>query len=374
MEGSGGATAGEIRLLSRPVVVTLRTVAVVVAGGAAVVQAPADRLSAVLGVVVGLFCWCVVYVRYAPRRWLVLADAIVVTALCLVQGWLVRQEALPDSTNWVLAVVTITAVGHQWFTSPGVGAALTGLLVAAHVGGVFLASPEILGSAAPLGLWVFGEAGLSRLLWFYLRSAGRRADSAVAASAAAGREAAIAAARRADEREHLAVLHDTAAATLFAVGTRMVDGTESWLAGQASRDLEALAAQREQTDGDTDLDHMLTEVADQAAITVRLRVARPLPVPDSAASAITAAVREALTNVVRHAGVDTAELTASRADGTVVVEVRDDGRGFDPHDVPAHRHGIAGSIAERMDRVGGRAVITSAPAEGTSVRLEWSDE
>lgn len=374
MEPSGGATEGELRRLSHRYVVVLRTVAVVVVAGAALVQAPADRLPLVAAVVVGLWAWSAVYVRYAPRRWLLVVDTLLIAVLCLAQGWLVRPDALPDSTNWLLAVVTITVVGHQWSTTTAGGLLLTTVLLAAHLTGNFLAAPELLGTSVPLGLWVFGEAALSRLLRILLYAAARRADQAVAASERAGRAAAVAAARRADEREHLAVLHDTAAATLLAVGTRMVDGTEPWLAEQAARDLKVLAAQPEPPDGEADLALLLGEVARHAPVTVRLRAPRPMPMPAAPAAAIGAAAREALTNVARHAGVDTAELVATRTGTTTVVEVVDRGRGFAPDAVPPQRRGVAESIRRRMSRAGGRAVVTTRPGAGTVVRLEWTDE
>ncbi len=51
------------------------------------------------------------------------------------------------------------------------------------------------------------------------------------------------------------------------------------------------------------------------------------------------------------------------------VFVRDRGAGFDPETIDGHRHGVRGSIVGRMQRHGGRAVLRSAPGEGTEVRL-----
>jgi signal transduction histidine kinase len=42
--------------------------------------------------------------------------------------------------------------------------------------------------------------------------------------------------------------------------------------------------------------------------------------------------------------------------------------------VPDDRRGIAHSIRERMERVGGTARITSTPGEGTEVELELPSE
>ncbi|TDP97541.1 ATP-binding protein [Labedaea rhizosphaerae] len=371
MAGSGGATEAELRGLSLRYVVLLRTATLVIVGAAALVQAGADRFPLVLGVVAGLCGWSVVFVRHVPGHRLVAADSVVVVALCLAQRWLVRPDALPDITNWVLAVVMVTAIGHQWFTTTAGGVAVTAALVGAYLTGGFLAAPAILTSCASIGAVVAGGAGLSRLLRLHLTASARRADHALAASERAGRDAAIAAARRADEREHLAVLHDTAAATLLAVGTGMVEGTEPWVAEQAARDLEALATQPVLPEGTVDLTRLLGEVARQAPVAVHLRVPDHLHVPAAAAAAIGAAAREALTNVARHAGVETAELVAAQEDSMVVVEVVDHGRGFVRDEVPAQRRGLAESVERRMRRAGGRAVVTSRPGEGTVVRLEW---
>jgi len=76
--------------------------------------------------------------------------------------------------------------------------------------------------------------------------------------------------------------------------------------------------------------------------------------------------QESLRNIRRHAGVDTAELSLRRADGQVVLEVRDRGKGFQSH---AARSGIGlHSIRERMALVGGTASISSQPGRGTTIR------
>jgi len=71
-------------------------------------------------------------------------------------------------------------------------------------------------------------------------------------------------------------------------------------------------------------------------------------------------VAEALTNVVKHAGATRAAVTAATADGTLTLEVRDDGAGgADPAG-----HGLTG-IADRVAALGGRLHIESEPGAGT---------
>ena len=94
-------------------------------------------------------------------------------------------------------------------------------------------------------------------------------------------------------------------------------------------------------------------------------------VPAVVAAALCHAAREALTNVVRHAGVDEATVSVRRDDrGAVVVEVCDDGAGFDPERVLRHHYGVTRSLVARMARTGGHTRITSRPGRGTAVRME----
>jgi signal transduction histidine kinase len=77
--------------------------------------------------------------------------------------------------------------------------------------------------------------------------------------------------------------------------------------------------------------------------------------------------QEALHNAVRHAG---AHRVAIRLDDSVLLEVADDGSGFDPADRELRaRHLGLTSMEERARRVGGRLTIDSG-AGGTTVRLE----
>ena len=62
-------------------------------------------------------------------------------------------------------------------------------------------------------------------------------------------------------------------------------------------------------------------------------------------------------------------LYAEAADDRVQVFVHDRGQGFDADAVPDDRRGLRESIVGRMERHGGRAVVTSAPGEGTEVEL-----
>jgi signal transduction histidine kinase len=77
--------------------------------------------------------------------------------------------------------------------------------------------------------------------------------------------------------------------------------------------------------------------------------------------------QEALHNALRHAGAYEIRVGIRRRDGLLTLEVRDDGRGFDP-DAP---RGLGlDSMRERAGAVGARLNVESAPGTGTRVRLE----
>jgi len=81
--------------------------------------------------------------------------------------------------------------------------------------------------------------------------------------------------------------------------------------------------------------------------------------------------QEALHNALRHAEPAHVEIDLSAGDGQVVLQVRDDGIGFDAErsEQAARKLGLT-SMRERARTVGGRLTVTSTPGGGTTVRVE----
>ncbi|MBI4329477.1 MAG: HAMP domain-containing protein [Chloroflexi bacterium] len=79
--------------------------------------------------------------------------------------------------------------------------------------------------------------------------------------------------------------------------------------------------------------------------------------------------REALTNVVKHAGASRAVLTLGRIKGGLRLSVEDNGAGFDPTRLSASGQGLC-NMGERARRLGGSLSIESAPGRGTRVSVE----
>src|SRR3954468_14707492 len=81
--------------------------------------------------------------------------------------------------------------------------------------------------------------------------------------------------------------------------------------------------------------------------------------------------QEALQNALRHAHAEHVAIRLSGDNGRLLLEVEDDGVGFDPVEA-AHRSRRLGltSMEERARRLDGRLVIRSTAGAGTTVRLE----
>jgi two-component system NarL family sensor kinase len=81
--------------------------------------------------------------------------------------------------------------------------------------------------------------------------------------------------------------------------------------------------------------------------------------------------RELLINALRHADADEVTLTVDRRGDDIVLSCRDDGRGFSPgrrRDALESGHLGLAACTERIESVGGRFEIHSAPGRGTHIR------
>ncbi len=100
--------------------------------------------------------------------------------------------------------------------------------------------------------------------------------------------------------------------------------------------------------------------------------ATPVALPLVQAVTLYRFFQEALVNVVKHAGVDDAELVLEVRPDEVVATVRDDGSGFEPEAVrpDGGRHVGLGLLSERARLAGGRLEVDSGgELTGTVVRL-----
>ena len=140
--------------------------------------------------------------------------------------------------------------------------------------------------------------------------------------------------------------------------------------GSADRLLALLQEPLPLADRSTDLREVLDEVARSQPLKVRVTGGHGLRLPPDVLSALAAATREALRNVVRHAGTTIATVEVVRTGLQVSVTISDRGKGFDVT-LPSRRAGVVTSIKRRTEAVGGLVDVVSTP-RGTDVVLRWS--
>lgn len=77
-------------------------------------------------------------------------------------------------------------------------------------------------------------------------------------------------------------------------------------------------------------------------------------------------VQESLTNMAKYAAATQAQIRLENLDGYITVEVKDDGKGFDAHNVGAGSHGLAG-MRHRVEAAGGRLTVKTGLGQGTLI-------
>jgi signal transduction histidine kinase len=212
---------------------------------------------------------------------------------------------------------------------------------------VFAAAASIAGVALLLGPWIAG----------------------LAQAAAEERGQRI----RVEEREAMAAhLHDSVLQTLALIQRNADDPRRTaslarqqehelraWLFGVASDESASLAGA---------MQAMARDVEQRHDVRVELVMVGDAPLDDDAA-ALVAATREACVNAAKHSGERSVSVYAEVGTTAMEAFVRDRGKGFDRSAPVIDRHGIAQSIEGRMERVGGTALIDTAPGQGTEVHV-----
>lgn len=141
------------------------------------------------------------------------------------------------------------------------------------------------------------------------------------------------------------------------------------------RDIRGTIFELHQPDEDASLRGQIQQavatLTDQLGRAPRLVMEGPLDsaVPDEMRPHLLAVLVEALSNVARHAEAALVEVRVAIEQGErdeVLVQVRDDGKGFGP----GGRHSGLRNMLDRAQALGGDLDVTSAAGEGTSVR--WS--
>ncbi|MGW2180054.1 sensor histidine kinase [Streptomyces sp. NPDC001732] len=230
-----------------------------------------------------------------------------------------------------------------------------------------------------------------------LESANARLEQALAENAGLhaqlllqAREAGVA-----DERRRLAAeIHDTLAQGLIGIIAQLqvvtsVGDSDPALArqhldraaalarhslGEARRSVHNLVpAALEHDDLPGALEKTVTDWAEHHAVRAGFTVTGTVePVHDEMAATLLRIAQEALANTGRHAGASRVGVTLSFMGDELTLDVRDDGRGFDPDALPPYRgaggFGLGGMRA-RAERVAGTVEVETEPGRGTAVSV-----
>jgi NarL family two-component system sensor histidine kinase YdfH len=350
----------------------------------------------------------------------------VFTALMLAQGviyWLVLR--LPQSLPWIvayLAVQTALATAAALMaanlgTSFGLFAALIGISVGLLRQRALAATAVLIllgllafvtlrsnDGSATLSWWLVVAIPMTLFVVIYVllytrqMEAREQAQALLAELEAANRQLAEYAAQVEDlvltaERQRMArELHDTLAQGLAGLILQLEAARSHIDQGRPSRAGEivdqAMARARStlhearQAIGDLrapgagvdDLGLAIRREAERfsraTGIPCAVEIALVAPLPPRSNEHVLRIVAEALSNVAQHAEAGQVWVSAVQSAGVVEITVRDDGAGFDAGaaGAPAGHYGLVG-MRERARLAGGELAISSAPGQGTAVRL-----
>ena len=369
--------------------------------------------------------WAAAAVIYLRRRWPVwqvaCLDSVVHVVFAVGAMLCVPPAMRGDAANWLYIAMAGQLFIPTWFAPTVLSAPLALASAAAYWGSSVVTATPASAHNSPAAstalLLAIAAANWSgrRLLYRWAS----RADATLDRADQDARAQYVVLTRNVERREHERLLHDTVLNTLTALSRA---GSGEPVVGRCRHDITLMeyvlgdsgrvngspvngspvngglangaTANGELANGATGNGRLLAGIEAVAhemrarGLEVHLEVTSGAPagdagrpaVPAPVVAALTHAVREALANVVSHAGtteawvkiVETAPGARATEPGGVRVTVRDAGAGFEPAHVDPARLGLRRSVVERLADWGGWASIRSAPGQGTVVSMHWS--
>ena len=171
---------------------------------------------------------------------------------------------------------------------------------------------------------------------------------------------------------HLSAAADAVAASDSASAAEQIARAQELAAGALDETRHAIAGLRPPVLDDLGLAASLESLARSIPLPNVAVDTVMTDLPEHAETAIYRIAQEALQNVTKHARAAHVQLRLSVAPGAVVLEISDDGVGFDPA-TTAKRTGPVGyglpGMQQRAELLGGQLTADSAPGRGTVLRL-----
>jgi signal transduction histidine kinase len=113
----------------------------------------------------------------------------------------------------------------------------------------------------------------------------------------------------------------------------------------------------------------LDAVERRAGVQAQLQAEITLDLPKQVEEALYHIAQEALNNALKHAAATTVTVLIEATSGQIILEVTDNGSGFEL-EATAGKGGLGlTSMRERIEKLGGTLVVLSRPGEGTKVRV-----
>ena len=345
--------------------------------------------------------------RDRPRRMAVFVAVLLAIMTLMVTGysWLGFYSftgyyyvyRLVRSWRWRIAGIGVIACLAGISQGLGLQGAFTPARAFILIGAILV--NVILGCAFTLFNWISYKQGLlRRQLFDELAESNSRLESTLAENTGLHRQL-LAQAREAgvlDERQRMArEIHDTLAQGLTGIITqlqaaqhdgqqpaerrRRVDAAVTLAKeslSEARRSVDALRPEALET---ARLGEALTGVAhrwaERSGVPVQVTLTGTVrPVSPEAEAALLRTAQEALANVAKHAAATRVGLTLSYMDDEVVLDVRDDGMGFDPARTAAAAVAPAASggfglvaMRQRIEGLSGTLDVESEPGLGTAI-------
>lgn len=291
-------------------------------------------------------------------------------------------DALGRSDSFVLALpkVALIMIGTGSSALSVAGWALGGFLVGE--GAVAVASTQAGGTFVLDGTTV-ATVGLTLLILSFVALNRQVTSTAQSSVTRAARDQQISDLRYGIEARAAAVMHDTVLNHLAAIANAPAGPLPLDLRAQVTRDLEVLIgeewlldeAHTPSAEGATEWRDtaLFAAIAEVRALGLLVDVSGDVSALNrleaSRALAAALAAKQCLVNVLRHSGVDTAEVAVYGSEREVSVMVIDSGAGFSEAATAADRLGLRQSVRTRIELVGGTVQVWSTPGRGTSVLI-----
>ncbi|HZP25748.1 MAG TPA: PAS domain-containing sensor histidine kinase [Dehalococcoidia bacterium] len=112
------------------------------------------------------------------------------------------------------------------------------------------------------------------------------------------------------------------------------------------------------------------EFEQNSHIRTRVIVEDPADIDPAAAVALYHVVHEGLSNVQKHATAKQVEISLTKAGDRLILEIRDNGKGFEPSENLSEQHRGLRNMAARASSIGAEFDVVSAPGQGTCLRVE----